>query len=194
MPTFTWGFITTGVFSVNFSKSEAGIFSELFRKHQGIYRTPNAIQSFSILFDEINVFRELNHENTFGKNAIYDFFKENETWIININTDTFRASTLHHIELSANVPYVDNHYVEFEGIIFDTNNNPHYHLQRHGGTYIYDGKYTWNKEKIYSKLLKSGVLKESIYKGMKLSYLNNNDLYEIMLNEINKDPYYLITI
>lgn len=193
-PTFTWGFITTGVFSVNFSKSETGIFSELFRKHHGNYRTPNAIQSFSILSEDSNVFKGLRHEDTFGRNGIYNFFKNNETWIIDLNTDTFRASPLHHIELSANVPYIDKPYIEFEGILFDKNNNPQHHLQRHGGTYIYDGKYTWNKEKIKTKLSKCGVLKESTYRGIKLSYLNNNDLYEVMINMINNNPYYLITL
>lgn len=193
VPTFTWSFIQSGIYSVNYSKSETGVFSDIFRSIAD-YRTPNAIQNFSIKSNEIETYRKLNHQNTFSKDGIYEFFRQNETYIIDINTDTFRASPLHHIEIVCNLPYLYTDKIEFKGTLFDQNDIPHETIQSHGGTYIYDKPYIFNKEKIHNFLKNMGALKSLNYKNINISQLSNQDMHKLLETKLQTNPYFAITI
>ena len=193
VPTFTWAFVKSGIYSVNYSKSEAGIFSEIFRKLAN-YRTPNAIQSFSILTENIDVFNNINHKNTFSNDGIYEFFRKNETYIIDISTDTFRDSPLHHIERYFQLDYLKAQDNRFDGFIIDKNNNAEEIKQLHGGAGIYNGAFSWNKEKIERFLFKKKILKSYKYKNIKVAYFNNYEQYEIFDKILKLNPYYLVTL
>jgi len=192
VPTFTWSFRKTGIYSVKYSRSEAGMFSEIFRKIAD-YRTPNAIQSFSIISNDISAFSRLNHLDTFANDGIYEYFRKNETYIIDVATDTFRASPLHHIERVCNVCYLKSPSKSFKGIIIDKDDNIDSIDQLHGGTNIYNGQYIFNKEKIEKFLIRKNLLKVFYSHGIKISTINNQDLHRALESRLKKNPFFAIT-
>lgn len=191
VPTFTWSFINSGIFSCEFSRSETGAFSENFR-NLADFRTPNAIQSFCIKGNTIQEYINLNHADTFASDGIYEYLRTHDTFIIDINTDTFRASPLHHIERRENLDYLAEYSRMFAGYQLDGETRKKL-KQYHGGTFIYANKYLLNKEKIKKHLVKKKVLKVVEEGGINIAYIYNNDLYDCVQHEVRKNPYYLIT-
>lgn len=192
VPTFTWSFRVTGVYSIMYSKSETGVFSELFRKIAD-YRTPNAIQSFSIISNYIDTFKGLNHNDTFANDGIYEFLRKNETFIIDISTDTYRASPLHHIERVCNLCYLKAPAKKFEGYLYDEKNNVKKIVQMHGGTNIYDGPFIFNKQKIEKFIKKKKILKVYHYNRIKVSITSNQALHRVLENKLEENPFFAIT-
>ena len=191
VPTFTWSFIESGIYSKELSRSETGKFSEIFRSIAD-YRTPNAIQSFCIKSKYHHEYMTLNHEDTFGVNGIYDYLLGKPTYIIDINTDTFRASPLHHLERLMSSPYLKADYREFNGYMIDDGKTAKI-CQAHGGTYIYEKKYIFNKEKIERFLERHDVVSSISIGGFKISYMSNKDMYTLLTQKMKKNPYYPIT-
>ena len=193
VPTFTWSFIKTGIFSINNSRSETGAFADLFREFAN-YRTSNTIQSFSIKANDYEIYKNLNHQDTFAQDGIYEYFRQNDTYIIDINTDTFRASPLHHVEIVCKLPYLAKDKVNFKGITYDENDKPQEVVQSHGGTFIYSDPYVFNKEKIRKYLMNKGMIKKYEYKDINISSLSNQDMHNTLEELLNKKPYFAITI
>jgi len=193
VPTFTWSFRKTGLYSIEYSKSETGMFSELFRS-KAIYRTSNAIQSFSIITNNEQAFRELNHADTFSTDGIYEFFRQNDTYIIDIATDTFRASPLHHIERVCDLCYLSCNAKKYTGYFIDENNNITKIEQMHGGTNIYKGSYVFNKEKIEKYIEKKKILVKHSHGAITLSVVSNQDLHRILEEKLIRNPFFAITL
>jgi len=188
VPAFTFSFIQTGIYSVNYSRSEVGIFSELFRKKAN-YRTQNAIHSVSIISKNISNYEKINYKNTFSSDGLYSYLVKDNSYIINISTHHFIATHTHYIEELYNVPYKDRTNNKFKGIIFDKYDNPIKWEQIHQA---YNSKVQFNIKKRTDVLIKANVLKEFTYRGIKISIIKVCDLVEVLGRYLKKDKYFLV--
>jgi len=189
VPTFTLSFIQTGIYSVNYSRSEVGIFSELFRKKAN-YRTQNAIHSVSIISKNISNYEKINYKNTFSSDGLYGYLVKDNSYIINISTSHFVATHLHYIEEMYKVPYKNRINNIYKGVIFDKYNNPIKWEQTH---HAYNEKVQFNRKKIVNVLKKANVLKEFTYRGIKISVIKVCDLIEVLGKYLKKDKYFLVS-
>ena len=187
-PSFTPSFIKTGIFSVNYSKSEVGIFSELFRKKAG-YRTEDALHSVSIVSNNLEKFKELNYDDTFGEDGLYAFLKNNKTYILNISTHNLIATQLHYIEQKLSLPYkVEG--IKYKGIIYDSNDNiknkNQINHKNKTGELI-------DKNKVLKYLIKSEKIHIKEYKDILISSIKCNDLFNVLSPKLKREPYFLVS-
>lgn len=150
VPTFTLSFKQTGIYSVNYSRSEVGIFSELFRERAN-YRTQNAIHSVSIISKDISIYEKMNYKNTFSPDGLYGYLVKDNSYIVNISTNYFLATFKHYVEEMYNVPYENRKNNKYKGIVFDKYNNPVKWEQIH---HAYNRKVQFNQKKITNVLIK----------------------------------------
>ena len=124
---------------------------------------------------------------------LYEHFRKNETYVINIGTDRFRSSPLHYVEKVSKVPYIFDKSKNFRGIFIDKKNNKKNIIQSHGGQSIYKEKCVFNFEKINLFLQKNNAIKESFYKNIKVISINNQKMHSFLENKLSKDPYFMVT-
>ena len=75
IPAFTTSFCRKRIFNIQSSKSEVGLFSEIFRKRKDTKRTSHPIFSFSIYGKKWKYFNSSETNTCFGENSLFDFFK-----------------------------------------------------------------------------------------------------------------------
>jgi aminoglycoside N3'-acetyltransferase len=189
VPAFTPSYRTTGLFSINHSKSEAGAFSELFRQKAN-YRTPDPIHSVSIITEDINKFKNLDYGNTFSKNGIFEYLRNLNSYILNISTNDFVSFQLHYIEEIHQVPYKSRTNNVFSGCIFDYRDSP---ILRTQVNHAYKVSTAFNRDKIAGYLKAEGVLKEKCYKNIEISCIKIHALHEALEKKLTKNKNFLVT-
>ena len=104
-PTFTYSFCKKKKFDLKKSKSEIGVFSEIFRNRKDTFRTEHPIFSFSI-FSKKHNFKNSSLTTCFGKNSIFERFLDKNGKILILGSTIEDSCTfLHHLEEVANVNY-----------------------------------------------------------------------------------------
>jgi len=189
VPTNTFSFRKSGVFSVKYSKSEVGAFSELFRKKAN-FRTIDPIHNFCLLTKDINYFRNLNYEDTFSEVGLFGVAKNEYYYALNIDTDYLKIHQIHYMEVSKKSPYIDLNNNVYEGIVYDQYDQPKKLKQKNikHKNYI---KLNFNK---MTKLLRHrGVLKQYDYRGIKIQLIKILDYHQVLEEKLQSDPYYFVT-
>jgi len=189
VPTFTPSFIKSGIYSLKYSRSEVGIFSEIFRSFAD-YRTMNPIHNFSIISDNLFPFDSLDYTDTYSKNGFYAYTMNMDSYTININTQYTVASILHYIENKFTNKYrLKKEY--YYGKILNEADEPFEVNVRHQ---MNNRKYLWNREKIDRILIREGVLVKKKYRNIGISVFNNCQLCNILGLKIQKNKFYLVTL
>ena len=191
VPTFCWSFIKSGLYSVNYSKSETGVFSEIFRKYS-VFRTSHPIHNFSIVSDKLEDFSLIDDSDTNSENGIYNYLFKNNCKIVNISTREFRASPLHHVEFLNKLEYL-NPTPSFNGVIYDKNDNSKKIKIFHAGSYAYKFSCAWNKQKIKNFLIKKNISESIYYKDLEMIITDNQTMYNALESELSRNPYFMIT-
>ncbi|HBG18580.1 MAG TPA: hypothetical protein DDY32_04705 [Desulfobulbaceae bacterium] len=103
IPVFTvHSFMAIRIFHVAYARSEVGRFSEEMR-HRGFPRTPDPMYSMLDVLGKLP--QGLNYMQTFGPGTLFDYFRQLDGIIVNIDMPAFYAAPVHNVELEHNVPY-----------------------------------------------------------------------------------------
>ena len=104
-PAFTYSFCKKKIFEPKKSKSEVGLFSEIFRKRKDTFRTIHPIFSFSI-YSKNNNYKDASPNTCFGFNSIFEKFLKKKGKIF-IFGPLFEDSCtfLHYLEEIAKISY-----------------------------------------------------------------------------------------
>ena len=105
VPSFTYSFTNNKIFDVNSSKSEVGMFSEIFRSKYSNYRTNDPIFSFCHQKDFKKDYKNVNFNSAFINNSIWEYLYNNNIIIVNLGLDHLVISMIHYIEFICKVPY-----------------------------------------------------------------------------------------
>ena len=124
VPSFTYSFCRKKIFDVQKTKSEVGLFSEIFRKKKNILRTKHPIFSFCISGKLSNFFKNSDNKSCFGPKSIFAKFHKKNGLIIVIGRNFEHGATfLHYIEENFKVEY--RYKKIFTGRIFDNKKISH---------------------------------------------------------------------
>lgn len=189
VPTNTFIFRKSRVFSIVYSPSEVGVFSELFRKIAN-FRTIDPIHNFSIWSKEISFYRDLDYQNTFSAKGLFGSTISDNYFALNIGTDEFKVHHIHYLEYQHKVPYLNFEKNLFNGVVFDSNNNPIEVEQENLAS-----KHVWkiNFFKQTNALRKANVLKEYSYKGIHVKYVTTADYCKVFNQKLKQNQYYFPT-
>lgn len=186
VPTFTASVKITKYFDVKNTSSESGAFSNAFLRVAD-YRTPSPFKSFAIKGPIISEIQQLQFDNDFASNGIFEFINNTRIPSVNLGTSDIRPICIHYAEYSKNVPYAQ---VEKEKIriiykdgSIDTKNI---------SAFNYKMNYKVNRDKIEKDLIQNGLIKEQILNGICMRYIPEDGYFHFFLERISKDLYYLI--
>lgn len=189
VPAFTHSFTKNKVFDLYKSKSEVGLFSELFRKNYSKYRTFDPIFSLSHLNNYKEQYKNINFLSAFNKNSIWEYFNNsNDTIIVNIGLDHLITSQIHYIEYICNVPYRSE--IIKKGSIIDNKINININYNFYARKL--EEKLGLNWEKITNLLINREKLYYKENCPINLKWFKIKEITDILIPEINKDPYFLV--
>jgi hypothetical protein len=103
IPVFTiYSFMAIRIFNVAYARSETGRFSEEMRQ-RGFPRTPDPMYSMLDVLGRLPP--GLNYLQTFGPGTVFDYFRQQDGIIVNVDMPAFYATPVHGVELEHDVPY-----------------------------------------------------------------------------------------
>jgi aminoglycoside N3'-acetyltransferase len=190
IPVFTYSFTKNGVFHKDFSYSETGRFSEEARKIYPFSRTLDPIFSILDIFNWLESKNNVNYLTAFGSSSVWQHLLEENCIILNVGIEDFVATQVHYLEKLSKAPYRENIYKR--GVMCVKN------------TACKEVKYKFyarnleqnrllNWPKIEKTLLKEKSLVQKKDKGIKISWIGSQEFHETLQNELNKDPYFLVS-
>tara|TARA_A100001015_G_scaffold297600_1_gene379309 strand:+ start:8288 stop:8830 length:543 start_codon:yes stop_codon:yes gene_type:complete len=104
VPTFTYSSTKGEQYDPKSSSSAVGLFSEAFRKLDGVDRTDHPIFSFAIFGTNKKIFKESKLDDCFGLDTVFDHFNRCEGKVVCINC-IFEPTYVHHLEQKKLVNY-----------------------------------------------------------------------------------------
>lgn len=185
-PGFTPSFRNSGIYSVQYSRPEIGALS-LLAYDAGMRRTLDPIHSLFIDQDQINLSTVEN--DTFHPDGVYKNFVQPGSCWINIGTHTLISSLFHYIERYAAVPYLEPR--SHEGVILLNNGQI---IKVNHSSYSYNQKIVWNRKKIEKYLIRNGCLRFGVWYGVICRVINGHKAMELLVHQIRKDPFFLVTL
>ena len=189
VPSFTHNFTKNKIFDIKNSKSEVGIFSEIFRKNYSKYRTEDPIFSLCHINNCKNRYKNINFLSAFNKGSIWEYFDKKDITIMNIGLDHLIASQIHYIEYTGKVPYRSE--INKEGYIID-NNNKNYKINYNFYARVLENKLGLDWNKIEKLLIKEGKLYFINNCPLSLKWLKVKEITNVIIPEIKKNPFYLV--
>jgi aminoglycoside N3'-acetyltransferase len=189
VPTFTPTFRTTGVFSVNHSRSEVGVFSEMLR-HLSTARTPDPLHSLAILTRDPSDFSTLNYEDTFSYEGIYGTVHRSKSYILNIGTDGFMATQLHFLERLCKVPYLNMEKARYTGIVYDRDDRCQKRVQVNRANRV---PVHFNRQKLVRLFRKDSLIQEHWLNGIWVSAISTQDMTASLSPRMLTNGFFLVT-
>jgi aminoglycoside N3'-acetyltransferase len=190
VPSFTYSFVKSGVFSNLFSKSETGRFSEEVRLNFSKYRSQDPI--FSVL-DTTNWLSkkeiEIDTNQSFGSDTLWSILDKEDCLIINIGLEHLIATHIHHIEKINNVPYRKN--VVKRGIKYTDAFN-YQNVEYNFFARSLDEKYLLDWQYIEKILNKKDVLFKSQLMGANFSVLSTRSLHNAITPLLSANKFLLV--
>ena len=186
IPTYTASVKKTKYFDVKNTSSESGAFSNAFLEVAD-YRTPSPFKSFAIKGPIMAEIEQLQFDNDFEPNGVFEFINKNNIPSVNLGTSDIRFVCIHYAEYSKNVPYA---IIEKEKIkIIDKSGSI---IIKNISAFNYKKNYKVNRDKINKELIQNNLIKEQIVNGICMRYIPEDGYFPFFLERISKDPYYLI--
>jgi aminoglycoside N3'-acetyltransferase len=188
IPSFTYSFCESGVYSNEHSKSETGRFSEELRRGNKYYRTDDPIFSVIDTNSCLRDFTEqLDYSKAFGSGTWREhLIKQNEV-VVNLGLQQFYPGKYHFYEHKYRVPYRYNK--EFQGHIFTSGNEwipvNYIYYVRSSGAVI-------DRSKIHHDMLNSGSLNEFYYGNCRYSWHYITDFENIIEKKLSQNQEYLL--
>lgn len=189
VPTYTYSFCRGESFDVQNSVSTTGYFTERFRKMSGVKRSIEPIFSAAGIGPKINrLFKNLPMD-CFGKDCIYDRLMKINASICNIGVGFRYAAFIHYVEQAQAVPY--RFKKTFSGEIINGDERKTTDIIYNVRSGIDDASTLPNLIRLEKDAYNSGYLKcQSVGRG-RVTNISCRDLYELCVQGIKKDPWYL---
>ena len=190
IPTFTYSFTKTKLFSQKDSVSEVGRFSEEIRKSTNFSnRTLDPI--FSIL-DLLNYGFNKNEiiKESFGVNSVFSDFEKLNGIVINFDLDQIVSSQIHYFEKKFRIKYRSNK--KFTGeILF--NKKEKFKVEYTFFCRNLEKNYFWNRKKVKNDLIDSKILKENVLDDYKIDWFYTQELGNFLNKKIKENEKYLLS-
>ena len=167
IPTFSYSFTKKEAFDPTNTKSEVGIFSEIFRKKKNVFRTNHPNFSFAIKGNHAKKYLKCKIDDAFGEGTVFDLFKKRDGKIICLGCDFNRITFVHHVEQSFGIKYR--------------------YLKNFYGKILFKKKIRYINSKYFVRKFK--IVKETDLKLLKNKTSANNCLFEA---EFGRLPFYCI--
>lgn len=186
-PGYTPSFKRTGVFHLEYSRPEYGMFPVLF-KEDAEYRTADPLHSILVAgpyrFDGCEI------SPTFGPDGCFAQLERDNVLSLSIGTPAFRPTNIHQIECSMGVPYVRES--THEGVVY-TDAVTHHEVSQTNFTNENPRLYAFNRAKMERRLKRAGVMETHSLNGLKIYAVRTGDIDAVLRPEVERDPYYLVT-
>ena len=188
VPTFTYSFTNNKTFNKLSSRSEVGLFSEIFRLQHSRHRTNDPIFSFCHKKNFPKEYEKINFNAAFINNSIWEYFYKKDVTIVNIGLDHLIISLIHYIEFICNVPY--RKIIKIKGTV---------ELEKIKKSLIYNF-YARDKKSIYAldwikieaDLIENNIIKTNYKKILNFKWLKTSELGNYIKSKIKENPYYLV--
>jgi aminoglycoside N3'-acetyltransferase len=186
IPTFTASVKKTKYFDIENTPSDSGAFSNYFLKFAD-FRTPSPFKSFAIIGPISEEIKNLQFENDFENNGIFEFIHSHNIPSLNIGTSDIRFGCIHFAEYIKKVPYskIENSMVKIKF------NNGSTQLKKIE-YFDYKLNYKINRDKIEKDLTNLKLIRSQISGGINLRFIPQDGYFSFFLDRIDKDPHYLI--
>lgn len=187
VPTFTPSVINNHLFDIVNTKSESGSFSNIFLQNAS-FRTPSPFKSFAVVGPIIGKLQELQYDNDFLSNGIFDFINNQNIPSVNVGTDDIRFSCIHYAESVSSVPYV-----KMNKFTIEVYENGSYLYKKDFGKLDYLFGYKFNRAKIENDLTASHLITTEDIEGLKLRYIPQDGYFNYFLSQLKLNSNYLIS-
>lgn len=185
-PAFTGSVAKTEFFDVKNTPSDHGPFSNILLK-MADYRTPSPFRSWSVKGPIAKEIEQLQYENDFAPNGIFEFIYKNNISTLNIGTTDIRPALIHYVEYFKNVPYLK---VEKKTIkVRDVDGNIRNTVTTKVG---YKMNYKFNRDKIEKDLIQNNLIQSKNFNGICMRYIPGDEHFHYFIARLSDDPYYLI--
>jgi aminoglycoside N3'-acetyltransferase len=188
MPTFTNGFVN-GVCDLDHTPSTTGVLTEIFRNTPGVRRTVCPFFSFGVFGENTNETVQLRPQNAWGEGSLYEWFDDNNAYILTLGTHPTHCSFTHRAEwlcrniikyryekkFSGQIVHEGDKF-DFQEILFVKNLQP-----------SPKNDWTWAVD----EFIKGGMEIVEV-DGIKISLMKAKKKLEILVPMINSDPLVLI--
>lgn len=186
VPTFTTSVKKTKYFDLQNTPSDYGAFANIFLKIAE-YRTPSPFKSCAVKGPIVSKIQQLQFENDFASNGIFEFIYKNNISTINFGTVDIRPGLIHYAEYVKKVPYLK---IEKEKIKVRNSNGE---IEDKVFTQVSQKiNYKFNRAKIEQDLIQNSLIQSQIFNGICMRYIPAEGHYHFFLERISKDPYYLV--
>jgi len=185
---FTPTFRKSGVYSIEHSKAEIGLFAEQFRV-MSQFRTSDPIHNVSYTTQRKDKFDNIDYHDTFGEAGFYSSLYDRDAVIVNLLTGRFVSTYLHFLEEKYKVPYKRKNVI-YSGVVYSASGIYSVEQKNHAEFYPVE----FNRKKIYNLLLSKGAIVEKSIQGrVVLSMVSVKLMDEIIGNILTKNPYFLVS-
>lgn len=189
VPTFTYSFNRSGIYHRDYSRSEAGRFSEEVRIARASFRTLDPV--FSVVDTKCWLEEQtgLQFDSAFEPGCLWERLLRDDAVILNIGINTLVATQVHYLERCIGVPYRSR--VVREGVIYlDKAAHECVTYDFYARDLKQNRLLDWPK--IEAILLASKRLISLQKMGVKLSWIGVRDFHEVLEPMVSSDPYYLL--
>ncbi|MDC1077751.1 AAC(3) family N-acetyltransferase [Candidatus Pelagibacter sp.] len=192
LPTFTYSFCKTRVFSKDKNPSEVGIFTEYFRNQKNVKRSNHPIFSVAGKGSLVKSLTENLSTSSTGDGSIFERLKVFDSYIVFFGSGFLESCTfLHYIEQCVRVNYRYSKY--FNGKVVEKD-------RIHMGIWEFYVRNTevfkfkeWNRgSQIEKDLKKNKILIEKKVGNLKISYCSSRKLFNFVTKKILNNENYIL--
>lgn len=193
IPAFTiYSFMASRIFHLQHSWSEVGRFSEEIRR-TGCPRSPDPMYSLLDIYD--NLPKELDYHRTFGPDTVFEYLRQIDAVIVNVDMPGFYATPIHCLEMEFEIPY--RFELDFLGKMQCSEESPWEDVNYHAYVRAVDrygsGSYPpYNQRRRIEHLRREGAITEVAKKWGTLGWANFSDFETAIASALTKDPCFLV--
>jgi aminoglycoside 3-N-acetyltransferase len=190
VPTFSLSFCNNQIFDKDLTKSfECGIFSEFIRQNKNSKRSDDANFSVCAIGGKADYFTKEVSKYSFGTNSFWDRLWQKNGKICRFNLSPDYNTFIHFVERKLNVPY--RYDKEFRGISIVNSKK----MEKKYYHFVYELE---NKKlipdliKLEKKCENLKLSKSEILGKGQIVVVSTKDVYDMIKEEIKKDPNFLV--
>ncbi len=192
MPTFTYSFCKTGLFDIQKSRSEVGLFSEYFREKCGNFRSDHPILSVcgkGKLTEDI--IKNISKSGA-GDGSVFERLFVFDAKILFLGADFIKTCTFnHYTEQFLKVNYRYSKYFDGKVIYEDKTLNDSWEF------YVKNTEVLKFKDLSHNKYFEKDLIKNKILKKYKIdkfevSLCSSRDLFDFVKKKLKKNIYYIL--
>jgi len=184
MQTFNWDFCKGKNFSSQKTPSQTGLMSELYRRMDGVIRSPHPIYSFCAKGPMAEEICQHDGETCWGDNTPFEKLVEKNALILNFAKDFPLGITLiHRFEQIKRVPY--RFFKTFQGIVDFGNGEREYETKKYVRDLTMNKKCNWEAA---AHLLRERRLVKFFHIGFSVSVVRAKDFENVFYECLERDP------